>query len=121
MSFNLQLIWDSLPLLLAGALVTIEITALAVGIGFFIGLCVGIARLSNIKPLKYLAIIYADAIRGTPLLVQIFLIYFALLLHAASTVVRMFRKFSARVSRGLTPVKWRRPGRWDLHGGKACA
>ena len=78
MSFNLQLIWDSLPLLLAGALVTIEITALAVGIGFFIGLCVGIARLSNIKPLKYLAIIYADAIRGTPLLVQIFLIYFAL-------------------------------------------
>ena len=51
MSFNLQLIWDSLPLLLAGALVTIEITALAVGIGFFIGLCVGIARLSNIMPL----------------------------------------------------------------------
>lgn len=78
MSFNFQLIGDSLPLLLAGALVTIEITALAVGIGFFIGLCVGIARLSNIKPLKYLAIIYADTIRGTPLLVQIFLIYFAL-------------------------------------------
>ncbi|MDU5915595.1 MAG: amino acid ABC transporter permease [Negativicoccus succinicivorans] len=93
MSFNLQLIWDSLPLLLAGALVTIEITALAVGIGFFIGLCVGIARLSNIKPLKYLAIIYADTIRGTPLLVQIFLIYFALplLIH------RQINPFAAAV------------------------
>lgn len=78
MSFNFQLIFDSLPLLLAGALVTIEITAMAVGIGFFIGLCVGVARLSQIKVLKYLAIIYADTIRGTPLLVQIFLIYFAL-------------------------------------------
>lgn len=78
MSFNFQLIVDSLPLLLSGALITIEITALAVGIGFFIGLCVGVARLSGIKLLKYMAIVYADTIRGTPLLIQIFLIYFAL-------------------------------------------
>lgn len=78
MSFNFQLILDSLPLLLSGALITIEITALAVGIGFFIGLCVGVARLSSIKLLKYMAIVYADTIRGTPLLIQIFLIYFAL-------------------------------------------
>ncbi len=78
MSFNFQLIVDSLPLLLSGALITIEITALAVGIGFFIGLCVGVARLSQVKLLKYMAIIYADTIRGTPLLIQIFLIYFAL-------------------------------------------
>lgn len=78
MSFNFQLILDSLPLLLSGALITIEITALAVGIGFFIGLCVGVARLSSIKLLKYMAIVYADTIRGTPLLIQIFLIYFAI-------------------------------------------
>ncbi len=78
MSFNFQLIADSLPLLLSGALITIEITALAVGIGFFIGLCVGVARLSSIRLLKYMAIVYADTIRGTPLLIQIFLIYFAL-------------------------------------------
>lgn len=78
MNFNFDLIINSLPLLLSGALVTIEITALAVGIGFFIGLCVGVARLSNFKILKYFAIVYADTIRGTPLLVQIFLIYFAL-------------------------------------------
>jgi len=78
MSFNFQLIVDSLPLLLSGALITIEITALAVGIGFFIGLCVGVARLSQVKLLKYMAIVYADTIRGTPLLIQIFLIYFAL-------------------------------------------
>ena len=78
MSFNFQLIADSLPLLLSGALITIEITALAVGIGFYIGLCVGVARLSSIRLLKYMAIVYADTIRGTPLLIQIFLIYFAL-------------------------------------------
>lgn len=38
----------------------------------------GIARICRIKILRLLAAVYADCIRGTPLLVQIFLIYFAL-------------------------------------------
>ena len=38
----------------------------------------GVARISSYKILRILAAIYADCIRGTPLLVQIFLIYFAL-------------------------------------------
>ncbi len=38
MSFNWGLIADNLPLLLQGALVTVEITAMSVGCGFFIGL-----------------------------------------------------------------------------------
>lgn len=58
--------------------VTIEITAFSVAIGFFIGLFVGIARISQFKILRIMAAVYADCIRGTPLLVQIFLIYFAL-------------------------------------------
>ena len=61
-----------------GAGVTIEITAFSVAIGFFIGLFVGIARISQFKILRIMAAVYADCIRGTPLLVQIFLIYFAL-------------------------------------------
>lgn len=59
-------------------MITIEITLMAVGIGFFIGLFAGIARICRIKALRIIATIYADCIRGTPLLVQIFLIYFAL-------------------------------------------
>ncbi len=43
-----------------------------------IGMFVGIARLSNTWIIKTLAAVYVDFIRGTPLLVQIFLIYFAL-------------------------------------------
>lgn len=67
-----------MPILILGAGVTIEITAFSVAVGFFIGLFVGIARISQFKVLRVLAAIYADCIRGTPLLVQIFLIYFAL-------------------------------------------
>lgn len=77
-SFDFELIGDSLPLLIAGAGVTIEITAISVGIGFILGLIVSICRLSQLKIIKGIAICYVNILRGTPLLVQIFLIYFAL-------------------------------------------
>ncbi len=75
---DFELIRNALPILLLGAGVTIEITAFSVAVGFFIGLFVGIARICQFKVLRILAAVYADCIRGTPLLVQIFLIYFAL-------------------------------------------
>ena len=75
---DFELIQRALPILLMGAGVTIEIPAFSVAIGFFIGLFVGIARISQFKILRIMAAVYADCIRGTPLLVQIFLIYFAL-------------------------------------------
>lgn len=78
MSFDFSLIWNSLPLLLAGAGVTIEITAIAVGLGFIFGLITSVCRLSGVKVLQVIAVCYVNIIRGTPMLVQIFLIYFAL-------------------------------------------
>ncbi|WP_094603803.1 Glutamine transport system permease protein GlnP [Sporomusa silvacetica DSM 10669] len=78
MNFDFELILQSFPLLLLGAGVTVQITVLSVSFGLLIGMFVGIARLSTLWPVKMLAAIYVDFIRGTPLLVQIFLIYFAL-------------------------------------------
>ena len=78
MSFDFSLIWNSFPLLLAGAGVTIEITAIAVGLGFIFGLITSVCRLSGVKVLQVIAVCYVNIIRGTPMLVQIFLIYFAL-------------------------------------------
>ena len=78
MDFNFALVVNSFPLLLEGALVTIKITALSVGFGLMIGLVASIARMSKLWLVKMLASLYVDFIRGTPLLVQIFIIYFAL-------------------------------------------
>ena len=78
MNLDFDLITRSLPLLLMGAGITIQITAISVGIGLLIGMFVGIARLSKAWIVKFAATIYVDFIRGTPLLVQIFIIYFAL-------------------------------------------
>ena len=78
MNLNVDLMINSLPLLITGAGITIQITAISVGLVLIIGMFVGIARISNVKLLRWLAAIYIDFLRGTPLLVQIFLIYFAL-------------------------------------------
>ncbi|MBP1764536.1 MAG: glnP 1 [Firmicutes bacterium] len=78
MNFDFDLIVNSIPLLLLGAVVTLQITLLSVGFGLFIGMFMGMARLSKIWAVKLVATVYVDFIRGTPLLVQIFLMYFAL-------------------------------------------
>jgi polar amino acid transport system permease protein len=95
MSLNLDLMLRSLPLLLEGAAITVEITALSVFLGLLIGCLVGIARISVIKPLRTLASFYIDFIRGTPLLVQIFLVYFALPTIIGSRVDPFFAAISA--------------------------
>ncbi|AOH47651.1 MAG: amino acid ABC transporter permease [Centipeda sp. (in: firmicutes)] len=78
MTFDMNLVFNSFPLLLIGAGVTIQITVLSTAIGFVIGLIVGVARISNLRLLRMLAEVYVEFFRGTPLLVQIFLFYFAL-------------------------------------------
>lgn len=78
MNFDFDLVTRSFPLLLLGAGVTIQITALSVGFGLVIGVFMGMARLSKLWMIRSFAAVYVDFIRGTPLLVQIFLIYFAL-------------------------------------------
>ncbi len=78
MEFNLGLVVNSFPLLLMGAVVTIQITVLSVLLGVLIGLFVGIARISSFRLIRWTAAVYVDFFRGTPLLVQIFLIYFAI-------------------------------------------
>ncbi|MDX9872433.1 MAG: amino acid ABC transporter permease [Clostridia bacterium] len=78
MDFDFELIANSFPLLLAGAGITLRITVISVGLGLFIGMFVGIARLIKFWPVRFIARVYVDFIRGTPLLVQIFIIYFAL-------------------------------------------
>ena len=78
MNFNVDLMINSLPLLIVGAGITVQITAISVGLGLVIGMFVGIARICHVKVLRALATVYIDLLRGTPLLVQIFLIYLAL-------------------------------------------
>ncbi|MBO8127321.1 MAG: amino acid ABC transporter permease [Firmicutes bacterium] len=78
MDFRWDLIIRSMPVLLEGAWVTVKLTTIAVTIGLVIGTFVGMARTSKNKIVYGIASVYVDFIRGTPLLVQIFLVYMGL-------------------------------------------
>lgn len=77
MGFRWDLVWSSLPTLLQGAKLTVQLTSIAVFFGVILGTIAGIARLSK-GPLRLTAAAYIDIIRGTPLLVQTFLIFYGL-------------------------------------------
>jgi len=67
-----------LPLLLKAAVVTVEISFLAMGLAVAFGLVLALARLYGVRPLRWLSTTYVEVIRGTPLLIQLFLIYYGL-------------------------------------------
>jgi polar amino acid transport system permease protein len=79
MDFDFSPVWQGWPDLLRGALVTVEITACALALGCVLGLLVGIGRLNPKRRWIYGACTaYVAAIRGTPLLVQLFILFFGL-------------------------------------------
>jgi glutamine transport system permease protein len=75
---SFQVIVDALPMLLQGVLITIKIVVISLSIAFVIGLIAGLMSTSDNKFLRTASAIYVDLIRGTPLLVQVFFIYFGL-------------------------------------------
>jgi polar amino acid transport system substrate-binding protein len=67
-----------LPLLLRGALTTVELSVLGMVLAVVAGLGVVLLRMYGRAPLRWLAQAYVEVIRGTPLLIQLFLIYYGL-------------------------------------------
>lgn len=67
-----------LPLLLRGAVTTIELSVLGMALAIILGLVIVLMRLYGILPLRWFARAYVEVIRGTPLLIQLFLIYYGL-------------------------------------------
>ena len=69
---------EHLPRLLKAAKLTIELTLLSLFFGIFVGVFFAVLRTSNSKVLYFISYYYSYIFRGTPLLVQIFIIYFGL-------------------------------------------
>ena len=69
---------EHLPRLLKAAKLTIELTLLSLFFGIFLGVFFAVLRTSNSKVLYFISYYYSYIFRGTPLLVQIFIIYFGL-------------------------------------------
>ncbi|MGF6852807.1 amino acid ABC transporter membrane protein (PAAT family) [Paraburkholderia sp. RAU2J] len=68
----------ALPILAVGLLATLKVCLAAIAIGIVLGFALGFGALSRFRAVRIAILAYVDFVRGTPLLVQIFLVYFAL-------------------------------------------
>lgn len=79
MDLDFSPVWDGWRALASGTLITIEITAAALVLGCVLGLLIGLGRLNPDRKIIYgLCTTYLTLVRGTPLLVQLFILFFGL-------------------------------------------
>ncbi|MGV1963874.1 ABC transporter permease [Rhizobium rhizogenes] len=75
---NPQFIWETFLTLLEGVPVTLQLTAISVMMGMILALGLAVLRLSQFWLARYFVASYVFAFRGSPMLIQIFLIYYGL-------------------------------------------
>ena len=76
-AWDFKIVLDSLPLLLRGLVVTVELWVVAFAVGLSLGLAVSLARISGRAWLNGPAIAYVEIFRNTPVLVQLIWFYYA--------------------------------------------
>ena len=76
--FDFSFLLEKWPALLTGAWLTIKLTLLSIALGFVVGTLCAVARVYGRRALRLVVGGYVELIRNTPLLVQIFLVYFGL-------------------------------------------
>lgn len=78
MTFNWQAVFQYLPELIKASVTTIDLVVISCALGLIFGVILGLMRLSKNALVSTPAYLYIFFFRGTPLLVQIFLIYYGL-------------------------------------------
>ncbi len=130
-SFEWSAVWRGLPYLLEGAGLTVLISASAMGLALALGLCLAAVSQVRSRALAWAVSGYVEVFRNTPLLIQIFIVYFglpqlglklspfvsglsALVLYAAAYNTEILRagleavprgQQEAALSTGLTPLQ----------------
>jgi cystine transport system permease protein len=119
----LDLFLRALPLLQKAVLVTLGLGFSSFILGSILGMCITLMRISGFAPLRWLAFAYVSVFRGTPLLIQILLVYFglpnigiviepipaallALTLFSAAYLSENFRSGITGVDRGQWEAAW---------------
>src|SRR6056297_3280553 len=76
--FKASVVWEVLPQLLIGAVVTVKSALVGLILGCLVGALAGLMKTSKLFFLRVPASIYIETVRGTPIMVQVMFIYFAL-------------------------------------------
>jgi glutamine transport system permease protein len=117
MSFSWSAIWKGLPYLLEGAWLTVVISATAMILAVLLGMLIAVVSQSGSRLARGVVRVYVEVFRNTPLLIQLFIVYFglpqlglklspflsgmaALMLYTAAYNVEIFRAGLEAVPRG---------------------
>lgn len=76
MNLDFERIMPSIPYILEGIPITLQVVGIAAVIGFVLGILLSLMKISKVKPLNWIADFYTSIFRGTPLVLQLMLIYF---------------------------------------------
>ncbi len=71
-------LYTFLPTLLTGAYTTVYLSVISMSLAIMLGLAISISRLYGPMPIRFLAAAYVEVYRGTPLLIQLYIIYYGL-------------------------------------------
>ena len=74
--FDPKLVFTEIPTILRSLPVTLELTAIALVIGLLVGLLIAVIRTNKVPVLTQLSIFFVSFMRGTPIIVQLYLAYF---------------------------------------------
>ena len=78
MNLDFSVVLTKIPILLEGCVVTLQISFFALLLGMIFGIAGALCRISSNRALKSIAFMYVWVIRGTPVMVQLFILYFGL-------------------------------------------
>ena len=104
-SFDWGVIWHNRDALAKGLELTLEVSAIGIAGSTAIGIVLGAARAHRIPVVSQLASVYVEVIRNTPILAQIFLLYFGLPVLSHHLIFSGQRTESLRTSRTELPTR----------------
>lgn len=76
--FDIRLVFEYFPVILSRFHITLWIVVFAIVTGLILGVCIAAVRIYKVPVLRQAAVIYVSFIRGTPIIIQLFIIYYGL-------------------------------------------
>lgn len=101
-----QFAWDILPRLLEATKMTLWITAGSVTLGFLVGIFLAMGRVYGPRPIRWITGGYIQFFRGTPLLIQLLVVYYGLPPYLSTLGIRISPLAAAIIGLGLNSAAY---------------
>ena len=96
--FSFKLMWSRIPKLVEKIPITLELAGLAFVLAVIVGLVIAVIRYKKIKILNPIATVFLSLMRGTPMLIQLYVAYYGI-----PAILRLFNSWGANIDVNLVP------------------